>query len=173
MPNTQINQSTFPAPDPTVVGGTPSATDPEYASKIVDFVQAQTVDTFNGEPVNFRQTFMTTVTAADAPDVPASLLPLLNLELWGAPTSRPAADPNNNNFIYQRFQRGIMHYDAGCRCTQGLLLADYLKSVLTGQNLPPDLEAQVRGTKYYRQYAPGSPLSIARPGELPGSDLTN
>jgi hypothetical protein len=66
-----------------------------------------------------------------------------------------------------------MHYDKNCNCTQGLLLADYLKSVLTGTNLPPDLEAQARTSKYYRQYAPGQPLSIARPNELIGSDLTN
>ena len=37
-----------------------------------------------------------------------------------------------------------MHYDKGCNCTQGLLLADYLKSILTGQNLPADLDAQVQ-----------------------------
>src|SRR5262249_1496638 len=44
--------------------------------------------------------------------------------------------------IYQRFQRGIMHFDKTCGCTQGLLLADYLKSLVTGQNLPADLAAQ-------------------------------
>src|ERR1051325_2224375 len=98
---------------------------------------------------------------------------LFNLQIWGAPTSKPAADPNNNNFIYQRFQRGIMHFDKNCNCTQGLLLADYLKSILTGQNLPPDLDAQAKTSKYYRQYASGQPLSIARPAELVGSDLTN
>jgi hypothetical protein len=52
-------------------------------------------------------------------------------------------------------------------------LADYLKSLLTGQNLPPDLEAQARTSRYYRQYAPGQPLSIARANDLVGSDLTN
>ena len=82
------------------------------------------------------------------------------LTIWGAPISHPQADPNNGNFIYQRFQRGIMHFDKSCGCTQGLLLADYLKSLLTGQNLPPDLEAQARLSKYYRQYAPGRPLGL-------------
>src|SRR5262249_10461645 len=57
--------------------------------------------------------------------------------------------------------------------TQGLLLADYLKSILTGQNLPPDLDAQARTSKYYKQYAPNQPKSIARPTDLPGSDLTD
>jgi hypothetical protein len=113
------------------------------------------------------------VAAQDAPDAPESILPLFDLDVWGAPTSQPARDPNNNNFIYQRFQRGIMHYDKGCGCTQGLLLADYLKAVITGQNLPPDLAAQVQASKYYKQYAPGKPGSLARPNDLPGSDLTS
>src|SRR5262249_195321 len=92
---------------------------------------------------------------------------------WGAPTSAPAYDPANHKFIYQRFQRSIMHYDADCACTQGLLLADYFKSILTGDNLPPDLEQQAQGTRYFKQYDPTRPLSIARPSELPGSDLTD
>ena len=136
-------------------------------------MRATAPDTFEGEPVNFGTTFFNTVTAADAPDADPALLPGFNLQIWGAPTSNPARDPANNNFIYQRFQRGIMHYDKGCTCTQGLLLADYLKAILTGQNLPPDLDAEAKTSKYYKQYAPGQPKSIARPGELPNSDLTD
>ena len=34
-------------------------------------------------------------------------------------------------------------------------------------------EAQAQGSPFLRQYAPGQPGSIARPGELPGTDLTN
>jgi hypothetical protein len=173
MPYTRINGSTFPAPDQTVIGSTPTPSDPTYATRIVQFVQEQAPNTFEGEAVNFGQTFSTTVTTQDAPDAPESLLPLFNLDIWGAPTSKPARDPSNGNFIYQRFQRGIMHFDKGCGCTQGLLLADYLKAVITGQNLPTDLAGQVQTSKYYKQYAPGQPLSIARPGELPASDLTN
>src|SRR5205823_1182613 len=133
----------------------------------------QATDTFQGEAVNFSQTFSTTVSQSDSPDTSAGLLPLFDLDIWGAPTSHPAVDPNNHNFMYQRFQRGIMHYDKGCGCTQGLLLADYLKSVITGQNLPTDLAAQVQTSRYYQQYAPGKPGSVARPTQLPGSDLTN
>jgi polysaccharide biosynthesis protein PslG len=173
LPYTRINGSTFPAPDPSVISATPTPSDSDYATKIVQFVQEQASGTFNGEPVNFAQTFNTTVSAQDAPDAPDSVLPLFDLDVWGAPTSHPAQDPNNFNFIYQRFQRGIMHYDKGCGCTQGLLLADYLKSVITGQNLPTDLAAQVQTSRYYQQYAPGKPGSIARPNDLPGSDLTS
>jgi hypothetical protein len=176
LPYTRINGSTFPAPDPAVISQTPAASDPVYADKIIRFIQDNAPDTFAGNQVNFLKTFNSTVAYEDAfpaGEGPRSLVPLLNLQVWGAPTSKPAVDPNNANFIYMRFQRGIMHFDKNCGCTQGLLLADYLKSLLTGQNLPPDLEAQARATKYYRQYAPGQSLSIARPDELTGSDLTD
>ena len=173
LPFTKINGSTFPAADTDITAATPTPSDPDYATKVVQFVQDHAPDTFDGEAVNFGQTFRTTVSAQDTPDAPESLLGLFSLDIWGAPTSAPARDPNNNNFIYQRFQRGIMHYDKNCACTQGLLLADYLKAVLTGQNLPADLAAQVQSSKYFKQYAPGKPGSLARPAELPGSDLTS
>jgi polysaccharide biosynthesis protein PslG len=170
MPYTRINGSTFPAPDASIASATPPATD---LGAVLDFVRAQAPDTFEGEPVNFGSTFFNTVTAADASDADPALLPGFDLQIWGAPTSKPARDPANNNFIYQRFQRGIMHYDKACGCTQGLLLADYLKAILTGQNLPPDLAAQVTTSKYYNQYAPGNSKSIARPFDLQGADLTD
>ena len=46
---------------------------------------------------------------------------------------------------------------------------------MTGQNLPPDLaqQAQADHSRFLNQYAPSQPLWIARPAELPDSDLTN
>jgi hypothetical protein len=176
MPYTQINGSTFPAPDPAVVSATPTLSDPNYATDIITFTQQQAPDTFEGQPVNFYQTFSTTVTCADAfpgQDCQENLLPGLNLQIWGAPTSKPTYDPTNRNFIYQRFQRSIMHFDATCNCTQGLLLADYFKSILMAQNLPPDLQQEARTSRYYAQYDPSKPLWVARPADLPNSDLTN
>ena len=176
MPYTKINGSTYPAPDPAVVSATPPVSDPNYNNAIITFTQQVAPDTFEGQPVNYYQTFSTTVTCDIAfPNQPCqeNLLPGLNLQIWGAPTSNPTYDPSNHNFIYQRFQRSIMHYDAGCQCTQGLLLADYFKSIITGQNLPPDLDVEARTSIYYKQYDPSKPLSIARPNELPNSDLTN
>jgi polysaccharide biosynthesis protein PslG len=176
MPYTNINGSQYPGPDPAVVSQTPPVSDPNYSTAIITFTQQNAPDTFEGQPVNYYQTFTNTVTCADAfPNQPCqeSLIPLLNLQIWGAPTSKPAYDPTNHNFIYQRFQRSIMHYDAGCNCTQGLLLADYFKAIITGQNLPPDLDKESQGSKYYKQYDPSKPLWIARPNDLPNSDLTN
>jgi hypothetical protein len=104
MPYTQINGSTFPAPDPAVVSATPSVSDPNYDSAIIAFTHQQAPDAFDGRPVNFYQTFTSTVSCDAAfPNQPCqqNLLPLLNLQVWGAPTSPPAHDPTNQNFIYQ------------------------------------------------------------------------
>jgi hypothetical protein len=45
----------------------------------------------------------------------------------------PAPDPNNASCIYQRFQRGIVHFIQGTG-TESILVADYLKSMLVNQN---------------------------------------
>ena len=42
------------------------------------------------------------------------------------------ADPGNGGFIYQRFQRGIMHFDNATGVTRGILLADYFKGLVVG-----------------------------------------
>jgi hypothetical protein len=178
LPFTHINGSTFPASDPALAGQTPSPSDPNYLSMVIRFVQANAPDSFDGHQVNFSQTFFTTVPLAGAfpdgpPDNATPLMAGFDLEMWGLPTSRPTYDPTNKNFIYQRFQRGIMHYDAGCNCTHGLLLADYLKALLLNQNLPLDLAADARGSTLLAQWAPGKSNALARPGELSGTDLTN
>jgi hypothetical protein len=118
MPYTQINGSTFPGPDPAVQAATPPVSDPNYDTDIQTFIQNNAPNTFDGQPVNFGNTFYGTVTAQDAPDAPASLLPGFDLQIWGAPTSQPAYDPNNHQFIYLRWQRGIMMFDQTCNCTR-------------------------------------------------------
>ena len=97
FPYTQVNGSTFPAADNTMKANTPPVSSPTYSTDISSFVQANVPDTFSGQPVNFQQTFNT----------------LGGLTIWGAPISNPQPDPSNGNFIYQRFQRGVMHYTAG------------------------------------------------------------
>jgi hypothetical protein len=175
LPYTQINGSTFPAPNERLAALAPSPGQPGYAPEVLEFVRRNAPETFNGQPVRFFSTFNSTVT----PDAAfgqgggdPNLLPLINLEIWGVPTSLPTQDPNNDGFIYQRFQRGIMHYDADCRCTQGLLLADYFKALLTGDNLPVDLAAQASASSFLRQYAPDRPTGLRQPTALPGTDLT-
>ncbi|MCA1646213.1 MAG: hypothetical protein LC797_12405 [Chloroflexi bacterium] len=155
FPYTQVNGSTFPAPDTTLKNNTPQVGSPTYSDDMNRFIQANVPDTALGQPVNFNQTFNS----------------LGGLTIWGAPISSPQADPGNANFIYQRFQRGIMHYVVG-QGTQSILLADYLKSILMNKDVPTDLMAQSRETRFFNQYAPGATLWLARPSELPGTDLT-
>jgi len=157
MPYTRMNGSTFPAVDNTLTTATPKAAATTYATDILKFVRTNTSDTFDGQQVNFQKTFFGTLTPEQAETDDPNLLGLLALEIWGAPTSKPAYDPANHNFIYQRFQRGIMHYDKGCGCTQGLLLADYLKALVTGQNLPNDLATQAAASPLLRAVSGTAP----------------
>ncbi|HEY1295101.1 MAG TPA: hypothetical protein VGJ60_18645 [Chloroflexota bacterium] len=153
LPYNHFHGSTLAPADPQLISSAPLPSQPDYATRATEFVRANTPDTFNGEPVNFLTTFNTTVSLSDAfpqGDGDASLLPLLNLQLWGMPTSAPAQDPNDHEFIYQRFQRGVMHYDRGCHCTEALLLTDYLKDLLTGTLLPDDLAAEAANSPLLR-----------------------
>ena len=178
MPYSKMNGSTFPEPDKNVYGQAPRPDEPNYHEKALQFVRDIAPDTWDGEQVNFAKTFFSSVRLDEAypngaTDEGENLLPFFNLEIWGLPTSRPMRDPTNPSFIYQRFQRGIMHYDKGCGCTQGLLLADYFKALLTRKNLPVDLAEQAKSSKLLGQFAPAQPQGMARPGELPGSNLQN
>jgi N-acetylmuramoyl-L-alanine amidase len=176
LPYTAINGSVFPASDPEVIKRQPKVGEADYHLKALQFVKDNAPDTWQGMNVGFFDTFSKSVRSDEAfPDGGASpgLLLGFNLEVWGLPTSKPLADPSNAGFVYQRFQRGIMHYDSACRCTQGLLLADYVKSILALNRLPPDLAAQAKGSPLFGQYDPSKPGWVARPLELSSTDLTN
>ena len=176
LPYTTIGGSTFPAVDSSVTAAAPKAGSATYNADVAAFLEKYAPDTWEGQPVKFSETFSDTVTLADAfPDGggSAGLLTLLNLEVWGLPTSKPARDPGNNNFVFLRFQRGIMHYDASCKCTQGLLLADALKAIITGNNLPEDLAVQAAESPLLGQYDAeihNGPLKQGLPG---GIELAN
>ncbi len=174
FPYTHVNGSTFPGPDTSVKQSTPSTSDPAYATKIVDFLHAATPDTALGQPVQFGQKFFSTINQATVPDAAPGTLPLLDLEVWGAPISKPTADPHNGGFIYERFQRGIMHYIAAQHTTQTILIADYLKQILTNDaKLPSDLKQEAQGSRFMGQYCPNKPNWLCRPADLPGTDLTS
>jgi hypothetical protein len=158
FPYTRVNGSVFPSPDDQLKRQTPAVGTPEYAN-ILTFIQSVTPDTFNGQPVNYWQTFQARG----------------GLEVLGAPISKPQPDPSNSNFIYMRFQRVILHYRAGIG-TEPLLLADYLKQIMLGPgapNLPQDLQQQASGNiRFFAQYCKGGTRWICKPDALPGSDLT-
>ena len=180
FPYTRVNGSIFPAPDDTLKNNTPKVNDPNYSTAILTFVRNNAPDQFQGQSVNFGQTFFGSVSAQQANTSDPNILGLLDLEIWGAPISQPAPDPGNANFIYQRFQRGIMHFTTG-QGTRGILLADYVKQILIGPtmpggaanpNLPADLAQQAQGSRYFAQYCPGATRWLCRPNDLSDSDLT-
>ena len=180
MPYTTFNYSTFPGVDTQLVAQAPSPSDPNYAADAIAFVRANAPSSWNGLPVNFANTYFRTVTPAAAfPGQPAAspqvqaLLPLIQLEVWGLPTSLPAYDPNNHGFVYLRWQRGVMMYNTACNCTEGVLFGDYFKSILMNRNLPADLAQEAAGSPYFAQYAPDQPNWVARPGQLPNTNLTD
>lgn len=163
FPYERVNGSALPGADPGVKADTPAVGSPGYGSAIVDFVRSSAPDSFQGLAVAFGRTFFAAVAGEN---------PMMDLEIWGAPISRPHRDPGNANFVYQRFQRGVMHFDAVSGRTQGLLLADYVKAILRGRDLPADLAQSARGSKYFSQYCPGSGHWVCRAGDLPATDLT-
>jgi hypothetical protein len=171
FPYTRINGSTIPGPDPAYLAAAPSDADVEAA---LTFVSLRVPDVWMGQPVRFLETYLGTVRieelAADGL-LDAGSLPALALELWGLPTSAPSHDPNNPDFVFLRFQNGVMQYDVRTDETQALLLADYFKAILTGEPLPPDLWEAAVSSRFYRQYDPSAPLGVARPADLPDTNL--
>ena len=173
MPYTALNGSIVPGPDAGLRAQAPSPSDPAYADKVIAFVQQHAPDTWQGRRVNFGQTFFNTIRCegAGAASCSPGVQALLNFEFWGLPLSPPAADPANGDFVYQRFQRGIMHYDARCDCTRGLLLGEHFKAIVTGQNLAADLDEQAKSSPYYRQYDQTRVQGMSRPNDLPRSNF--
>ena len=160
---------TIPAIDADLAAAAPQVGWPGYARAVGAFIRAHTPDGWRGHDVGFMREFL----AAAPGDTPAHLRELAALEIWGLPLSRPTPDPANGAFIYQRFQRGVMHFDAASGATGGLLLGDHLKSLITGEGLSASLAAAASANPLLRQYAPGLPLGARRPAAMPGTDLTD
>ncbi|MCL5962071.1 MAG: beta-galactosidase, partial [Chloroflexi bacterium] len=174
MPYTSINGATIPASDPGLTNQLPAPGSPDYSQKVLDYVKANSPNTWQNNNVNFYRTFMDTVKYEEAypnRDGDPNWMAGINLEMWGAPTSAPTVDPNNNDFVYLRFQRGVLHYDKKTGLTQGLLLADYLKSIITGQNPPGDPDPAAKSSQFYKQYNNGAANSLNRPNDLPNTNM--
>src|ERR1051326_2158282 len=95
-----------PTAEPSLVFVAPTPDQPNYSARLEAFLDATVPDTWNGEPVAFLSTLNDT-----------------GSDVLGLPTSMPAADPNNPNFVYQRFQNGILFYNATDDTTSVLPLA--------------------------------------------------
>ncbi len=170
LPYTNFGNATVPAFEPLLASAAPSPDTPDYGQAVAAFLATTVPNEWRGLPVGFLDAFLAPARAGGETDPNVQVL--IGLELLGFPTSRPAADPANAAFIYQRFQRGVLHFDAGTGLTQPLLLADYLKGLIRGRDVPPALLAQAASSRFAAQYAPGFPQWLARPFDLPGTDLT-
>jgi len=175
LPITHLDGQTLPSPDPAVIAAAPVPGDADYLPRALAFVAQTVPDTWNGLPVQFQTTYQASVTCADAfadQVCDEGLLPAFALELWGLPTSMPAQDPNNAATVYQRFERGVLAYSTLTGQTGLLPMGAWFKRVLVGTDLPPDLQADVAGSRFYAQVALGRPLGLARPQDLPDTSLT-
>ena len=113
-----LNGLTVPAADPALAYVAPTPDDVNYSARLAMFLQATVPDTFGGQPVGFWTLYSRAGGAS----------------VWGVPTSSPKADPNNPSFVYQRFQNGILFYDASAGTTAALPLGEYLKTQLTSNS---------------------------------------
>jgi hypothetical protein len=174
LPIAHIDGLNLPPTDADLIGSAPTTDSPDYAVQALSFISVYVPDEWNGLPVNFQTTFLNTVACVDAfgsDPCDDALLPVFALELWGLPTSLPTSDPVNADFIYQRFQRGIMHFSRATGLTQGLLLGDWFKRIMIGVDLSPDIGNDVRRSRFFAQYAPSRPLALDRPTDLPDTSL--
>ena len=145
LPLDTVNGSILPPLDQSLADLAPAVGEADYHAKALQFVRQHVPDEWNGLPVRFLSTFTSSVRPEEAATngrVEAGVLEGFDLELWGLPTSPPAADPANSGFVYQRFQRGVMHYDSICDCTQGMLIGDKLLALFP---LPPRPEPTAPG----------------------------
>ena len=159
---------TTPAIDDRIAASAPRVGAPGYTQAVRAFVREHVLNAWQEHDVGFLREFL----AAAPTGIPTHLRELAALEIWGLPLSRPMPDPANANFIYQRFQRGVMHYAAASGATGGLLLGDHLKSLMSGDRLSTSLAEAATENPLLRQYAPGLPLGARRPAAIPGTDLT-
>src|SRR5260221_9397714 len=163
MPLTRIDGLNLPPADPELLAAAPVPGGDDYVTQALAFINVYVPDEWNGLPVNFQSTFVNIVGCGDAfgaDRCDPSLLPAFALELWGVPTSLPTTDPLNSEFVYQRFQKGIMHFSRATGFTQGLLIGDWLKRIMIGVDLSGDMGTDVRRSRFYAQYAPSRPLAL-------------
>ncbi|MCY3958971.1 MAG: glycosyl hydrolase [Chloroflexi bacterium] len=160
---------TIPAVNSDLIADAPRAGSPGYAQAVGAFVHEHVPDSWQGHGLGFLREYL----AAAPAGIPTHIREFAALEIWGLPLSRPQPDPANSSFIYQRFQRGVMHFDATSGVTGGLLLGDHLKSLIMGVGLSSSLAAAASANPLLRQYAPGLPLDMRSRTALPGTDLTH
>lgn len=157
LPYSRVAGLTLPAADPVLMAVTPRPDQPNYPARLREFTRSVVPDVWQNQTLGFQSTLLSTPGA---------------LEIWGAPTSAPAADPANPSFVYQRFERGVLMYNGQTGSSSWLPLGDQVKALITGQTLPADLAVEAAGSPLLRQLDPTRPSGVARPEVLPNTSLT-
>lgn len=164
--------------DSTLMAHLPSVGTPGYRELASAYVDATAPDTLNGLPTSFARTYRSTARCSDVSGVAAcddGVLFDTAADLWGLPVSSPSPDPQNPDFVYLRFQRGVMVYSRAAGATGWLQLGELFKQILQGNPLPPEMLRQITSSaasaRFYAQYDPLSANGVARPDELPATSL--
>ena len=179
LPMLHADGKTFPDTDPDLLASDPPLDSPTYQTQALaaidsGILDSEALDNWNDLPVNFGSTFRGTITCGDLPAIQACddrRLLVAALDVWGLPTSAPAADPSDSDKVYLRFQRGIMQFSQSSGQTQAIPLGTWFKRVLIGSDVPDDMLQDVVGSRYFAQYAPALSLGVARPSDLPATSL--
>lgn len=166
LPLSRIGSLTLPPVDPDLQIQPPSADSPDYERRLGELLATLVPDNYLGRPIGFGRAYLAAAGGEDGPPSGA-------LAVYGWPTSAPRPAPENPDIVFQRFERAIFQYNAATGETQALLLGDYAKAVLTGRNLPPELDADLANSPLLRQYNPAAPDGLHRPWELPATNLAD
>ncbi|HZT07042.1 MAG TPA: hypothetical protein VFC51_08430 [Chloroflexota bacterium] len=194
LPYDQLGDLSLPDDDPGLIGSAPDPAAPDYLDQVQEFIRVNAAETFDGNPTHFYSTFLGTVPYFDAfftGDGDPNLLPGFDLEIWGFPTSQPGyrvigydvirsdtpGVPDtqqpvlDTSVVLQRFQRGVMRYDATTGTSTGVPLGPYLRAIIMGQVDAPVLADAASSSPLWAQYNPDAVNWIDRPDDLPDTNL--
>jgi hypothetical protein len=134
----------------------PLRDEPNIGLRSWSFVKSHTSDVSDqGAPLEFQSTYFGTVTCQDTyfdRDCPEITMRFLNFDLWGYPLSDPAPDPNQQNVIYQVFERGILRVDTTAHTMLSLAVGQIWNDLITGEQLSPELNTEAADSVFWHQY---------------------
>jgi hypothetical protein len=184
IPYDTLGDLQLPPAEPGVIAAAPDPALPNFPEATQDFIWVVAAESYDGNPTRFYSTFLTTVLFREAffdGNGDPNLIPGFALEIWGLPTSGasyhiigyepgPPEGPElvpifDRNIVLQRFQKGVMRFDAPDRRTAGVPLGVYLRAVIRGEALPDLATAAAGSTPLWAQYNPEAPAFIDRPEE--------
>jgi hypothetical protein len=173
IPFRNVGGRIIPDIDQALVASAPVPGTPDYEPRVQELIRANAPDQWEGQPVGFYKAFLGTVQYEDAfPNGGnRALLPGFAQEVWGLPVSRPTQDPQNQDIVLLRWERGVMAWNRQTGTVTAIPLGETFKAVLTGLGLGPERTAAASGSPYLLQLDPAAPDGVARPGELPNTVL--